>query len=396
METKCQMYQMPSNKVSLEEALGTAERMMALIESHKTRSGRRIVKEVSVVTMTPSVRSQNADTLLFIVNYADEQGFAVLGADKRVEPIYAISDEGHFEVNDDSNFGVKLALFNMRNDAKNKVMGLVDTEDVSLFADEPDTVTKVLDQIRPMLSVRQNRIGSDNCSKYTVNDAGEPALTCCVPIAGEMIMSYYKWPETPYGIRLDWDAINAGEDEDGLARIIAILSDKYHFHVENNTASYIGSCNTSKTPDVFYNTGYVKPHGFMYFKNKFSQAMDELKGGPLFMRAEPSSWSTFKSGHAWVIDGMVLYQYPGRQIKDDEWVPCIRKNTLVHCIWGDNGSCNGYYDKFLLNGAPLYYDSIDSGESEAAEYRSYSGATVQFIGGFAINPFYLQNNEETI
>lgn len=42
-----------------------------------------------------------------------------------------------------------------------------------------------------------------------------------------------------------------------------------------------------------------------------------------------------------------------------------------------------------------YYDSIDSGESEAAEYRSYSSGSVKFIGGFVINPFYLQNNEET-
>ncbi len=38
------------------------------------------------------------DTLMYAINFADNQGFALVAADKRTSPVLAIIDEGSFNV----------------------------------------------------------------------------------------------------------------------------------------------------------------------------------------------------------------------------------------------------------------------------------------------------------
>lgn len=84
------------HKVPLSHALGYAEQALNLIEGHTaTRSG-RTVESVEYVSnhRTRSADSRSViDTALYLVNYANDKGFAILAADNRLHPIYAISDE---------------------------------------------------------------------------------------------------------------------------------------------------------------------------------------------------------------------------------------------------------------------------------------------------------------
>ncbi|MFR9128970.1 MAG: Spi family protease inhibitor [Alistipes putredinis] len=67
-----------------------------------TRSGGiRRVKNVTTVSPealspggTRSEATADVEDLLYIVNFENEAGYAILGADDRLEPVYAVVDEG--------------------------------------------------------------------------------------------------------------------------------------------------------------------------------------------------------------------------------------------------------------------------------------------------------------
>lgn len=46
---------------------------------------------------TKNSRSSNTDTLLYVVDLEDEQGFVVIAANRAVEPIMAVTEKGSFD-----------------------------------------------------------------------------------------------------------------------------------------------------------------------------------------------------------------------------------------------------------------------------------------------------------
>lgn len=80
-----------STRVSLAEALKRADRMFERISEPDTRSAARVVKSVQFIGGS-GTRSDGDNPLYYVVNYENEGGFAVLGADTRLDGVYAISD----------------------------------------------------------------------------------------------------------------------------------------------------------------------------------------------------------------------------------------------------------------------------------------------------------------
>lgn len=82
-----------TTRVDMQTALDRAERMLAKIEGGKTRSRR--VASIRYLNIDGKTRAEGSiDSLYYIINYADNGGFAVTGADTRLDGIYAISEEG--------------------------------------------------------------------------------------------------------------------------------------------------------------------------------------------------------------------------------------------------------------------------------------------------------------
>ena len=84
--------------VSEEKALSRLESELATIKGVETRASNRSVRTIKPIKfndIAPATRSSDidVDNLLYIVEFEDGQGSAILGADERVEPIYAILDE---------------------------------------------------------------------------------------------------------------------------------------------------------------------------------------------------------------------------------------------------------------------------------------------------------------
>ncbi|MFR6556742.1 MAG: Spi family protease inhibitor [Alistipes putredinis] len=50
--------------------------------------------------VTRSEATADVEDLLYIVNFENEAGYAILGADDRLEPVYAVVDEGSLTTED--------------------------------------------------------------------------------------------------------------------------------------------------------------------------------------------------------------------------------------------------------------------------------------------------------
>lgn len=68
-----------------------------------------------------------------------------------------------------------------------------------------------------------------------------------------------------------------------------------------------------------------------YDEGKVINSLD--KGCPVFI----SAISKVINGHAWVIDGYI------KRDKKTSSGNIVKSQTLVHCNWGWNGRCNGYF-----------------------------------------------------
>lgn len=369
--------------VSTNEALKIAEHYLGTLQEPQTRSKARKVQDIDIVCGNPATRGTGTDTLLYVINYQDEQGFAIVGADTRAMPIYAMSDTGNFQLDENSNEGLKVFFEKAKQDAAKRIASdQVSFQDPLLNAGV--SLPGLYDDISPMISKHQSRVGiTDEYCKYVVNDSGEPARTCCVPIGVEIFMSYHKWPQSLKGHTFDWDNMNAGNDNDGIARALAILSSADYFHVRNNTAKDNGSVFLSNIIPGLKKCQYTLPYDSYSLLPAFttdrtnSEIHNLLKSeGPLLVEGRSSMPDEQGNGHLWVIDGL-------KQCHKLVFEGSLSKMELFdmyHCIWGDNGRSNGYYlaEGNFFDESPDAFDPIDNGEVETGWEWRYFGKVVYF------------------
>lgn len=151
-------------RISINDAIKYSDRLLADIDNINTRSPRKVesVKAVTVMTSTRSSECIN-DTILYIINYEDDEGFAIVSADKRAIPVYAISETGHFEINKNSNPAIEKMVGYAHESAKYHIQ----KQGVNITC--PDSLPPIdtfeyqgltpYKKIAPMLSLRQNRLG---------------------------------------------------------------------------------------------------------------------------------------------------------------------------------------------------------------------------------------------
>ena len=84
-----------SFRVPEEEALRQLDNVLDILDT-PTRGGKRTVKEIFEhrSARTRSTDGSTPNSLLYIVNFDDDQGYAVLAADSRLEPVLALIDSG--------------------------------------------------------------------------------------------------------------------------------------------------------------------------------------------------------------------------------------------------------------------------------------------------------------
>lgn len=222
------------------------------------------------------------------------------------------------------------------------------------------------------------------------------ALTGCVATATAQFMAYWKHPETVGSVRMDWDSIvrytgytswskrlykrnrnwlgpmyTASDNiKNQTAYLMKHIGESIgaDYHCSKNNCSDCGGGGTgAQTPDAvkyLRKSGYNFPILNSLLDNyDFNRAKVSLRSGcPILISGKSHKirhkflgitiWSSYKGGHAWIIDGykerqrvlktVTTYKLWNKVIKSKSST-YIETDRLLHNNWGWDGQSNGYF-----------------------------------------------------
>ncbi len=162
----------------------------------KSRSDVRVADVGGIKTICHQVSRGQDDTLVYVVNYEDNKGFALISGGKHQQPVLAVVPNGNY----DPEIGTDNPGFNLFMDAV-KYNALNDTTKKKDFELNPDypmnyegkyvkTETREITHYGPAIRVTfEHRWGQDDIyGQYCPN-----GLTGCVPLAIASIVSYLRY-----------------------------------------------------------------------------------------------------------------------------------------------------------------------------------------------------------
>lgn len=352
--------------VSLEDALAQGDKVFNNIYGLTTRSQDRKIESVNLYQPKTLTRSGENFKSYYIVNYENNGGFALLGADMRMESVYAVSDEGSLHLSDTLQNKSLSWYFNqfLPGEYEDKGGG-----GPTVGGAVPDTI------INPEITLTKGLIPykytkfhqSAPYNKYCFTPNGEQTVTGCAPLAMGTIMSYYQWPPQLAGVEYDWDAMNSNLNHDLWARLFnqsgIALGVNYRVTYDENTNTYIQSAGLPIDEIHRFIDAFAS---FRYFDVKIKDFTIESANNQIFFNRPfiCTGWypvynnngQLYKEGHAWVIDGYYL-ENPPYEIVDN-----APYRYYYHCIWGWGGVNNGFF-LFYNNSLGGYAEELDYGAS---------------------------------
>ena len=389
---------------ALADVIRIAREGAAMLDDAETRSavGRRIDHSRISCKINPATRAgESDDTLYYVVNYADNAGFAIVSANEEAPDgarLIAVTESGSYTAGETTeNEG-----FNMYMDMVERSAGTYGLKlDTAIIRPEPiiryeEVVEDYYSDwttVGPYIQVKWGQ-GDNNNNIYNplypynyfcYTSSTQLCPAGCVTVAIAQIMSYYKkpssymvtWNGTKVTRPINWNTLcsyvggpNGMTWPSQVAEEIAMLFREIGkrasmtYTLDESTATTLGA------RESFAGFGYDQNPERTY---NISDVKSELNAGRLlWMRGTRTSLdnngNTQTSGHAWVIDGYkyryhyykryLLYSDGSREYIDDD----TTVYNYVHINWGWDGRNNGYYQSGVFNAAAAYeYDGSSNG-----------------------------------
>ena len=337
--------------------------------------------EVTTLTLndfglvTRSSIKQSASPLIYIIP-TDNNGCAIMSADKRMPSLYALLE--NTTISDVDILGGGTRSKSEKNSGDEDITKFVSSllnnailNDALMIGDNDTTpdegpiqgsgIETTLDSLPPLLRTKwhQNR-------PYTIYS--NPPIKCG-PIALAQIIYYHRQPDTiritPYRyIVPNWDLIGLSEVDkcyqtpvlDGLQRVSyyvpkntagnSAIAEFVYYVMQSMQPSSTGGTTIYKARNALINLGYSDVNIISSKDVNYS-----LVGGNIVIQklnnklplyASASTLQDTTVGHAWVIDG---YKNRGFYTINENGAPIYDNivNCYLHCNYGWSGHCDGYY-----------------------------------------------------
>ncbi len=285
------------------------------------------------------------DTLFYIVNFGENEGYALVSASKRHPGVMAYIEKGRLTPNDDiENPGFRLFLDGYRE--------YIQIDSVIGPSGPFEPVTPHLYQVEynagPLLTTNwgQGTPYNNNCP--VINNTHAPSG--CVAIAVAQIAGYHRFPEqsfyyeTPYNWNsfMQYEGVPAS-DSIASANVAMLVHDIGMLvnmnYGENSSGTYYENVEDALQS---YGYNYLIDHSAIFDSIK----VDIDNERPVYMqgaRQSTNNGETIYYGHAWVVDGVAIKSlYLERNHGGGSSIVKLTQN-LIHCNWGWNGSNNGYF-----------------------------------------------------
>ena len=397
----------PHYNITLETALQSLDGFFASINEDKSVPDEINIAEVIRLNRSPwtTVKSdEDTDTsaLLYIVNFENDAGYAVLAADSRLPTdIYALTENGRADESDFLSTPDGCGDFNPLNLIYKSALGpFTDCDTSILLPPVPpiqvgDTLQKLegewvvthwgnwktTEEVPAMLMTQWGQ-GSPYKDLTGAQYAG-----CGVTAVAQM-MTYNQYPPLLDGERIPYDILREMKyvyTNSNYADDVAVLFK--HIFIGCKAKSY-GEDGTLVWPKniVTYleNLGYKNVD---IYKNpsKFNTSLvynSIAKGYPAIITAVNSDTDLGDiitgngDAHTWVIDGYVKQARHGEKVGEktgQSYGGTGESREFVHCNWGWNGNYDGYFYPGIFNEnkpAP-YRDQTKSSQGTGSYERFY-------------------------
>ncbi len=351
-QNQCKVSDLESFLVTEKQAVNEAVAFFQAQGDNSYRKSRARIKRKALAQ--PSVKTTIYQEGVYIVNFEDNAGFAVVSADKRDGvSVYLASSEGNFDENSLQNKELLAAVGAYQN-------AMVSTQKFN--PDKGDgTATEtaiVKESYGPLLKTCWHQGYPFN--QELSNLYGVSAPIGCVPVAIGQIINYYKYPNRIDGENIDWNLISlaTGKEDasnqatNAASRLLYMLGKGLGIEYPKESGASFDDAKKE-----FRELGYT-----FSTKSGFDESLVKgqvASGNPIYMRGQNSV-----SGHAWVVDGFMAVKTEYR-LYDDEGnlVPNTVLNDynydtyseyfLLNLGWGQNGlyeksiryeySCDAYH-----------------------------------------------------
>lgn len=296
------------------------------------------VEKYMLPTYNPSESTQSQEEGFYIFNSKSGNGFAIVSGYDCLPDILGYSPEGSFDI-DNIPPNMEWLLKYYQALAKAAEDGKIKNK-IAPRSEEYERTT-----IEPLVKVQWGQGYPYN--KYCPPlENGNNAVTGCVATAMAQIMYTLKWPQTEttaipaysYNGKVmpelpptyfDWEHMT----EDDIARLM-----QYCGQANEMNYGYLSSATDTPEPYINYfgfSKNAVDLDSEWYDDNQWKDILyANLSNG---LPVAYFGRGTYGGGHAFIIDGF----------RDD----------MFHVNWGWDGSCDGYYHIYGLEGDGFYYSS---------------------------------------
>lgn len=396
-------------KTNLDYALACAEELINQIDPQT----RGVSRKANVqFVCNESTRAAEQDTILYLVNYDDNMGFALLDAEGKNGGVYAISPKGHLEFGDSVGNPVLSQFFdNVKRAASTP---LIPDSDNIIVVGWAKTQYRAVAQAAPILCDRYSNWTCENISGAGSDGAIANVSTAAVAMA--KILAFYTHPSTIGGTSINWNYISGKSYKPTEVHKLlcalnssSFLKDRYPAGSEDADRRILPSL----VRNALTTLGLTDP--YLDFSNNTAALGDpdnlyELKRvlgyprvthypyiGPVIAYSNPSipnddtnsSFDTYQYIQYWIVDGFMdvnrFALSSSGQVIQALWP---NDQTLLHCVWGLNDYLNGYYALSygygdLSNKAGF----LENGEFEyETQYEQYHFLEIGILGGYDLNP----------
>ena len=383
--------------VPIDQALGELDDLLGVIDGQGTRAGGvRTIAQVQTLhaqalalTRSAGEPGEQPENLLYVVNFEDDAGYAVLGADDRLPAVLAVTDEGSLTTEElvrAANGQTTPEEFTFPNEMlMNYVSGIggiggggiggggiggggiptgpftdFDTQlgnPPAGFEGYEWSDWKNLEYVAPMVTTRWHQ--EDPFNRHCPVIGGETCVAGCAAIAMAQIVAsnhlhHNVSPGRIGNISLNWTLIRQGiidpdllNRNSSIANQVALLVAALGLKLGMNYGVTQSGASIDDAEYCFKYIGYkgVNNHTF---RPSYVRTMLWERQRPTYVRAVNAQ----KEGHAWVADGWLYRrrdQYAVIFGKRSDYSVSNQTQTLMHCNFGWGGRCDGFYHIGLFN-----------------------------------------------
>ena len=350
-------------RVSEKEAVSRAVKAIESIEEETSSraSIERRLKQVQRVRNSALTRNaEEIEELFYLVNFADEQGYALVAADERMTDVYMMAEKGNLDLEEvDPQSGLAFFLDRAVDYAYGELIPNdsllippIDDDGDDEMVDREDSISCLLPEeykgvmyhvYRQYETVRHEAIlptqwdqGDPYNNKCPLINDSQHAAAGCAAIAMGQIMAYHRYPSSAFSHSYNWSAIlefpSVSPTNQIAADAVSTLIHDIGLSINMKYGSSSGA-NPQAVPGGFEQFGYTSDGLIDYAYYDIEQSLERDR--PLYARGVDA----IHGGHGWVIDGCrctyyVAYYYSTGTIEFCFKRHESRSDMYVHCNWG--------------------------------------------------------------